>query len=492
MQTRIHNLFIGIDVGSTAIKLGLVNTEGKLISYFNSPYSTKAISEDHVEQDPNDWIKLILKGLTEFQNKNPGCQLSGLSMCSQVNTHIFVDENGEALLPAIFWQDTRAKSEAQEIDSKISDEQKISWWGTPMPIDASHVISRMLWVKKNKPDVWAKTKYVMLPKDYCIFKLSGEIVSDPLSNIGLVDNNLKYIDDLLSLVSGAPAKLPPLKKMTEQVGVIKKEFPFYGTKIINGTMDAWIGILGSGGFENKKNIYLSGTSEILGINSKEVIPTPGIIIFPEDENIKLHAGPTQSGGASKLWFCNLFNLTPLEMNKLVENENFNDVSPIFLPHLQGERAPLWNPNLKGIFYGMNSKTNKGNLARSVYEGVSFSAKLILESLEKSSNCINEEINCGGGGFQADIWNQIRANILNKKINRLSIKDPGILGSVGIAGYGSGIFSNIDEAFNKMTSFDKFYEPDQTTKNYYSDFYEIFKNITESNIKISEKFSKFPR
>ena len=81
-------------------------------------------------------------------------------------------------------------------------------------------------------------------------------------------------------------------------------------------MDAWIGILGNGGFENKKNIYLSGTSEILGINSKEVISTPGIIIFPEDENIKLHAGPTQSGGASKLWFCNLFNLTPLEMNKL--------------------------------------------------------------------------------------------------------------------------------------------------------------------------------
>ena len=117
MQTRIHNLFIGIDVGSTAIKLGLVNTEGKLISYFNSHYSTKAISEDHVEQDPNDWIKLIERGLTEFKNKNPGCQLSGLSMCSQVNTHIFVDENGEALLPAIFWQDTRAKNEAIEIDS---------------------------------------------------------------------------------------------------------------------------------------------------------------------------------------------------------------------------------------------------------------------------------------------------------------------------------------------------------------------------------------
>ena len=103
-------MFLGIDVGSTAIKLGIVNTEGKLISYFNSPYSTKTISNEHVEQDPNDWFKLILKGLSEFKNNNPSCQLSGLSMCSQVNTHIFVDENGEALLPAIFWQDTRAKS----------------------------------------------------------------------------------------------------------------------------------------------------------------------------------------------------------------------------------------------------------------------------------------------------------------------------------------------------------------------------------------------
>ena len=223
-------MFLGIDVGSTAVKLGIVNTAGKLISYFQSPYSTQIISEEHVEQDPNDWFKLIVKGLNEFKNENPNCDLNALSMCSQVNTHIFVDEKGEALSPAIFWQDTRAKSEAKEIDSKISDEQKISWWGTPMPIDASHVISRMLWVKKNKPDVWAKTKYVMLPKDYCIFKLSGEIVSDPLSNIGLVDNNLKYIDDLLSLVSGAPAKLPLLKKMTEQVAVIKKEQHFNGTK----------------------------------------------------------------------------------------------------------------------------------------------------------------------------------------------------------------------------------------------------------------------
>ena len=159
-------MFVGIDVGSTAIKLGLVDIKGKLISYFTSPYNTNRVSEKKVEQDPNDWINLILKGLREFKNTNPKYQLSALSICSQVNTHIFIDKYGEPLLPAIFWQDVRAKNEAKEINDKIKNEQKISWWGTPMPIDASHAISRMLWVKKNKPEVWKKRKYVMLPKDY--------------------------------------------------------------------------------------------------------------------------------------------------------------------------------------------------------------------------------------------------------------------------------------------------------------------------------------
>ena len=156
-------MFVGIDVGSTAIKLGLVDTKGKLISYFTSQYNTNKVSEKQVEQDPNDWINLILKGLNEFQNTHPKYELNALSICSQVNTHIFIDKNGEPLMPAIFWQDVRAKNEAKEINDNIKNEQKISWWGTPMPIDASHAISRMLWVKKNKPEVWEKTKYVMLP-----------------------------------------------------------------------------------------------------------------------------------------------------------------------------------------------------------------------------------------------------------------------------------------------------------------------------------------
>jgi|TARA_B110000263_G_scaffold235916_1_gene234775 xylulokinase len=484
----VNKLFIGVDVGSTAIKLGMIDINGSLISYHSTQYKTNRISETIIEQDPNDWFSLITNSLSKFRKENPNIELFSLCLCSQVNTHIFIDKNGDSLLPAIFWQDGRARNEALEINNLLSDEKKISWWGSPMPIDASHVIARMLWVKRHKPSLWDKTKYVLLPKDFCIMKLTGEVSTDPLSNIGLVNNKLEYIPEVLNLVSGASEKVAPLKNIKEVVGLIKDGISFQGTKVINGTMDAWMGLLGTGGHKQKTSIYLSGTSEILGINSDEVIPTQGVVVFPEYDKIRLHAGPTQSGGASKLWFCNLFNITPELMIKAVEKNNFDEISPIFLPHLQGERAPIWQSNLKGMFYGMTSKTDVSQLARAVYEGVAFSSRLLLESLETSANHVSSEINCGGGGFQSDIWNQIRANILNKKINRLSIKDPGILGAAGIAGFGVGVYSSIDEAFKKITKFDRSYRPEKNFVQRYSEIYEIYRELTNYNISISEKFS----
>ena len=155
-------MFVGIDVGSTAIKLGLVDIKGKLISYFTSPYNTNRVSEKQVEQDPNDWINLILKGLSEFQNTHPKYELNALSICSQVNTHIFIDKNGEPLMPAIFWQDVRAKNEAKEINDNIKNEQKISLlyhtkkhygWGQQKILNLYFII-RYLFTAMVKPKYW--------------------------------------------------------------------------------------------------------------------------------------------------------------------------------------------------------------------------------------------------------------------------------------------------------------------------------------------------
>ena len=479
------NLTIGVDVGSTAVKAGIVDAEGSLVKYKSQIYPTKRVSNTIIEQNPDHWIDKIIAALRLFEKFNFR-KIKGFGICSQVNTHIFVDKQGNSLFPAIFWQDSRAEKEALELDHKVSREQKISWWGAPMPIDSSHVLARMLWVKRNHPNIWDKTAYVLLPKDYCIYKLTGQVVTDPLSNIGLTNNNLQYIPEVLELVPGASDRIAKLKSADELVGEIEHTLPFARTPVVNGTMDAWTGLLGAGGYKENSSVYLSGTSEILGINSKSLVPTPGIIVFPDWNNVKLHAGPTQSGGASKLWFCRLFKIKPHEMVKLVEDSKLNDNTPIFLPHLQGERAPIWHSGIRGLFYGLTSKTDKRQLARSVYEGIAFSARWLLETLETSSFSNHPSINCGGGGFQSDVWNQIRSNILNKKINRLALKDPGILGAAGLAAYAVGIYPSLTDTFENTVKFNSQYYPNRLAAEKYTERFKLFKELTENSINISSK------
>ncbi len=342
------DLFIGIDVGTTSVKAGLFDIRGKELETYHKSYPS-SYSNNMVEQDAEIWLHHIDKSILKFCQNYDAKSIKSIGITSQVNTHIFVDENFNALAPAIVWQDTRCASQAADLDAKITPEQKIAWWGAPMPVDASHCLARMEWMAQNRPDIWKNTKYVLLPKDYCIARLTGELVSDPTSNIGLVDLNNYYIPALLNLVPGAALRLAPLKEMTEIAGFIKAGHPLGGVPIAVSTMDAWAGMFGVGVQKNNQAYYLSGTSEILGVIFPKTNPTPGVLVFPKTQDLVVHAAPTQSGGASIKWHCDLFDTTPQEMSAKVSDLDLSKPGPIFLPHLAGERAPIWDPNARGIF-----------------------------------------------------------------------------------------------------------------------------------------------
>ena len=325
--------------------------------------------------------------------------MRGIGLTSQVNTHPFVDANGAPLAPAIVWQDGRAATEAAAIDAGITEAERLRWWGAPLPVDASHALARMRWASVHEPALWARTARVLLPKDHCLRALTGELVSDPLSNIGLVDLASGYADDLLARVPEARTRLPPLADMTDVAGRVRTDLPFAGTPVAVGTMDAWAGLFGCGVTRDGTGLYLGGTSEILGIVSGRVLPTPGVLVMPPSHGITLHVGPTQSGGASVEWFCRLFGTTPGEMSALAAAHPEDDPLPLFLPHLQGERAPLWDADARGVFLGMDASTNRAALARSVLEGVALSARWLLDALESSAGVRLEAMNAGGGAFR---------------------------------------------------------------------------------------------
>ena len=479
----LNDKLIGIDVGTTSVKAAVLDSSGTVHSSFVESYLTERTGDTIVEQNPEDWVRLIDKAFNSLELD----QVAAIGLCSQVNTHVFVDADGNALCPAILWKDRRASGEAAALDAQITVAQKEAWWGAPMPIDASHAISRMAWVAKYRPDIWDKTRWVMLPKDYCILKLTGKVSTDPLSNIGLVDKDLNYLPEVLALVPGAAERMAPLVAITDIAGYVKQG-PLRGTPIVSGTMDAWAGLVGTGGAKEHSSIYLSGTSEILGISSTKVVPTPGAIVFPESHGLRVHAAPTQNGGDAKVWFTQVNGITMKKMSALVAENSRGAATPLFLPQLEGERAPHWDPDLRGAFLGVSRQTRLPDFARAVYEGVAFAARQALETLKISADVDSDIISCGGGGFRSQAWTQIRADVLNKPLQRLTSGEPGISGAVTLAAIGTGIYSNFEEASTALSQYSAPNIPDPKQVEIYASVFEIYKDAIKANANIGKRLT----
>ena len=296
---------IGIDIGTTAVKAVLVDLGGRLLAESAVAYPTERPRPAWVEQDPEVWLRHVLAALRDFARAQDLRGLRGIGLTSQVNTHVFVDAALRPLRPAIVWQDARAAAEAAALDATVTPEEKLAWFGAPMPIDASHALARIAWVAGHQPAVWAATAHVLAPKDFVLARLTGAVAADPIAAVGLAGADLRYVEPLIGRVEGARARLAPLADPLEAVGRVRGDLPCAGVPVTLGTMDAWAGMFGVGVAEPGQAMYLSGTSEVLGLISAARVPTPGVIVFPEWRGLVLHAGPTQAGGAALDWLAGL-------------------------------------------------------------------------------------------------------------------------------------------------------------------------------------------
>lgn len=447
---------IGIDVGTTATKAVLLDGHGHRLDSFARSYPIARPQPGQAEQSPADWMAAVLGALTQFAEGHDLSGLAGIGLCSQVNTHVFVGPDGQPLLPAITWQDTRAAPDAAALEAQVTAAEKTEWFGGPIPIDASHALSRMAHVARLYPEIWARTAHVLLPKDYCVLQLTGIVAGDPVAAVGLTNAD-GYVSPLLDRVPGALARLPPLHGFTHVAGKVRAGLPCAGTPVVVGAMDAWGGMFGVGVVEDGDAMYQSGTSEIPGIVSSRVVPTPGVILFPPYEGITMHAAPTQMGGAALAWFGGVAGRSPAELCDLAAGAG--EAVPLFLPHMQGERAPLWDAAAQGAFVQLTGQTGAAEMARAVLEGVAYSARLAFEALQASADLRLELAHIGGGGSRSDLWCQIRADILGFALKRAAVPDSAALGAAILAGLGSGTMTSLVEAVRSLVHYDRTFAPD---------------------------------
>ncbi len=475
--------YIGIDLGTSAVKLLLMDGNGKVCNIVSKEYPIYFPQPGWSEQNPEDWYAQTMIGLKELIKNVDKSQVAGISFGGQMHGLVILDENDEVIRPALLWNDGRTKEECDYLNEVIGKETlskytaNISFTGFTAP--------KILWVKNKEPENFAKIKKIMLPKDYIAYKLSGVHCTDVSDASGMLIfdvENRCWSKEMIDICGIKEEQLAKVYESYEVVGnvteEIAKELEIPNTvKVVAGAGDNAAAAIGTGTVgDGRCNISL-GTSGTIFISSKK---------FGVDSNNALHSfdhadgnyhlmGCMLSAASCNKWW-NEEILGTKDYAKEQENiTKLGENNVYFLPYLMGERSPHNNPNARGTFIGMSMDTSRSDMTQAVLEGVAFALRDSLE-VAKSLGISIERTKICGGGAKSPLWKKIIANVLNLKVDMIESEEGPALGGAILAAVACGEFESIEGAVSKLVKVTETIEPDEELVEKYEERYNKFKKI----------------
>ena len=442
-------MLLGIDVGTSAVKVGLFTADGETAALAWRAYPVHAPRPGWAEQMPDDWWTAACGAIHEVLAAAETEQVAAVGLCGQTPGHVLVDASGRAVGPAIIWQDRRAEAEAAWLGKNVTAQQAREWVGLDSLADSTLPPARMLWLANHRPRDWARCAVVLQPKDYISLRLTGECATDIHSAFGLASGDAEaYIPAFFDLLGLDIGRLPLLQSPTAVLGEVTETaseetgLPV-GTPVVVGTVDAWAEIIGCGGTEPGRAVDIAGTSEVVALVVDNFGREDGITGSRLFGNLGWLGGPTQAGGAALHWFADGFYdeaegvLARLEADAASVQPGSDGL--LFLPYLAGERAPIWDSAARGAFVGLTFGHTRAHCARAVYEGVAFSMRHILSLAERASGVTANALRVSGGGSRSALWNQIKADVTKKQVLRMDVPEAGALGAAMLASIGVGLY-----------------------------------------------------
>lgn len=475
-------MYIGIDLGTSATKILLMDRFGKVIKTINREYPLYFVKETWIEQNPNDWYKEIIKGLKEII-KGYEDKIKAISFSGQMHGLIILDKDDKVIRPAILWCDQRTEKECEFLNNEFGKKKLLKHTGNIAL--TGFTLPKILWLKNNEPDNFLKISKVMLPKDYIAYKLSGVFATDVSDASGMLLLDVEKRDWSEKMIGISKLKKENFAKIYEsfeQIGYlkndIKKELGIKNdVKIIIGGGDQAVGAVGIGVVSDDYLSVALGTSGVVFTNSEK---------YYCEKNGNLHSFCHANGGfhqmgvilsaASALkWWIEKINKTKDYEKLLDEAKNSNAKDLYFLPYLVGERTPHNNINVRGSFIGLNINHTRGDMTRAVLEGVSFALRDIYEIL-KNMGIKSKIVRIGGGGAKSILWRCIIANVFNLEVETVNSLDGPAYGAGILAMVGDGIYENVNLATKELIKpLEKIY-PDKKEPLKYNKKYEKFRKL----------------
>lgn len=476
-------LYIGIDLGTSAVKLLLMDEAGKIHNMVSREYPICFPKAGWSEQNPQDWYEQSMEGIRELTGECDKSQIAGISFGGQMHGLVILDEEDRVIRPAILWNDGRTSEECNYLNEGIGKEKlsaytaNISFTGFTAP--------KLLWVKKNEPDNFARIRKIMLPKDYLAYRLTGMYCTDlsDASGMLLLDvKNRRWSQEMCDICGITCERLPELYESYETVGTLLPEAAAQlglpaSVRVAAGAGDNAAAAVGTGTVgEGRCNISL-GTSGTIFISSKE---------FGVDRNNALHAFAHADGhyhlmgcmlsaaSCNKWWMDDIIGTKDYAAEQdaitgLGENHVY------FLPYLMGERSPHNNPNARGTFTGITMDTTRADMTQAVLEGVAFALRDSFE-VAKSLGIHIERTKICGGGAKSPLWKKMIANILNVKVDVIESEGGPALGGAILAAVACGEFESVEQAAEKLVHVIDTVEPDPVLVQKYDARYAQFKEI----------------
>ena len=424
-------IWLGVDLGTSALKATAINQDGQVIARATAGYETHRPNAGWVEQDPLDWLSALSKVLTELDIDLT--KVAGVGIVGQTPTLVVTDSLGNPLRPAMTWQDTRSQNEADLFAAEIPDVSKD--FGLSLPWAPSGILPKVRWLKAHEPKILEKGSRLLQAKDFLLFHLTGEFASDNWSSKGLINAQTLKPTQAWNSLALPNELIPAIGKPWEVAGKtsVNNKFLPSGIPVAIGWSDALAGMLALEVFSKPTAFVISGSSDIAGISCTKLPEgRHNLSTVPEScAPIPVIFGPTQSSGSAISWAAELFNSTPEELlSKSLERSEVH--SEIFLPFLAGERAPIWRSDIRALFAGLSHQSKFSDIAHAVIFGVGFTARHIIDQAKSLSKELPSVVHLGGASHQSKLWLDIRSRILHSEVISFSESDSSSIGAAILA------------------------------------------------------------
>jgi len=493
------DLLLGLDVGTTATKALLIDINGKTIASSSHTYGLITPHKDWVEQDPNDLWKGVTTTIRKvLEHLKPEDRVLALSLSTQGGTTIPVDADYQPVSNAISWMDHRAYEQAEQIRNSLDESKmyEVTGWDIYDGLPLLHIV----WLRQNTPEIFKSTKHFLFVNDYIIQRLTGKTCMDP-SNAGITQlYNIatgQWDKDMLEIAEITPDQLSPMQKSGFVVGNVTKEASketglSESTIIVNGAHDQYCAALGSGVIEPGDVMLSCGTAwVILGVMDKlRLDPKRRLSISPHIISDRWGALRSMGAvGACMEWF--LDNI----WTKKDRQSQYDEINECADKVPEGSRGLIFYPSsggyghgTRGGFIGLSIEHSRGDMARSVMEGIAFDLRWTLEEVHEAG-IKSKVLRMVGGAASSSVWTKIVADVTQIPVVLPSITQSASYGAAILAGIGSKVFSSPSEAYQSLSGQEKLIEPDVDNINKYDRIFHIYKDsfqqISDSLLKLSD-------